>query len=312
MALIECFDCGNMLSEYAEKCPKCGMPISEINRSWSEENNHLYGNVTKKSFRKKGEEDYAKAIAEEKRLRNLIATINIYCNKQCRDRITEYDCENGYSLKHVKEDIGFPFRVTLLSKCPRVKRIFNSPNPDDEVKTILAEENVKLIQEAKEQKEKEEKLERQLQLEEEFKKQQISAWRKQGRCPYCGGEYAGFLRKRCTFCGKEKGQYELEERNRNEREIHYKSEQEDRTKLQESEADRLVSTNSQRESRGYNRLKDRVDKMVNKSMHGDQKTMEFITKLMTGGYEKTENINEGDENNEDCDNNIKNEEKLNW
>lgn len=47
MSLIQCCECGEMLSEYAEKCPKCGCPISIIKRKMSEnENTEIEKNIT--------------------------------------------------------------------------------------------------------------------------------------------------------------------------------------------------------------------------------------------------------------------------
>lgn len=31
MALMQCPECGNKVSDKAEKCPKCGCPVSRIN-----------------------------------------------------------------------------------------------------------------------------------------------------------------------------------------------------------------------------------------------------------------------------------------
>lgn len=31
MALMQCPECGNKVSDKAEKCPKCGYPVSRIN-----------------------------------------------------------------------------------------------------------------------------------------------------------------------------------------------------------------------------------------------------------------------------------------
>ena len=46
MALIECSNCGHMISDKATKCPKCGCPIgrqtSKGSEKWQEKNQEIY------------------------------------------------------------------------------------------------------------------------------------------------------------------------------------------------------------------------------------------------------------------------------
>lgn len=107
MAIIKCIECGNDVSEYADKCPNCGCPVSII------KNNKNSNNYMAKLIN--GGQSKVKVIAEIRKITgyDLAKAKDIVDN--CGIIKNNVSLEEGNRIKKQISDVGGTVELVLMN-----------------------------------------------------------------------------------------------------------------------------------------------------------------------------------------------------